>query len=196
MIELRQGQGNGPRDALRDATRQVHERLHVHPRLKPLADGSVDRSGYADALARLYGFHAAAEAAFAGAAHLTSLDMTARCKAALLRSDLAALGFECAQIDALPLCRDLPLVETEAVLLGCAYVVEGSTLGGRALARAVAPLLGDGLAGRRFLLGYGDGHGAMWREFVNALEMVTSTRYGELTEAALATFAAFECWMD
>jgi len=193
LIELRQAARSGAREVLRTATREVHERLHVHPCLKPLADGSIGLDAYRDLLTRLYGFHAAAEAAFAKAAHLSPLDLTERRKAHLLRRDLLFLGMEPWAIDTLPLCVTLPNVGSEAALLGSAYVVEGSTLGGRTLAQAVAPMLGSGLDGRRFLLGYGDRHGMMWREFVNALEVVPPTRHSELADAAIATFAAFEC---
>jgi heme oxygenase (biliverdin-IX-beta and delta-forming) len=182
------------RDALRAATRDVHERLHEHPRLKPLADGRIGLDAYREMLARLYGFHASVEAAFARAAHLAPIDMAARCKTPLLVSDLDALG--CGNVERLPLCADLPAIDSAAAFLGCAYVVEGSTLGGRALARAVAPLLGDGVAGRRFLLGYGERHGAMWRAFTDALETAPPAQHVAMTDAAAATFAAFERWLD
>ncbi len=184
------------RDVLRTATREVHERLHEHPRLKLLAGGRIGLGDYRDLLARLHGFHAAAETAFAQAAAFAPIDMAARRKAPLLRSDLTALGLDAAAIAALPLCLDLPSIDGPAALLGGAYVVEGSTLGGRTLAKAVEPLLGSTINGRRFLLGYGDRHGAMWRAFTDALETVPEPRHARMAEAALATFAAFERWLD
>lgn len=184
------------REALRTATCEVHERLHEHPRLKPLSDGSIGLADYRDVLARLYGFHAAAEAAFVRFAYRAPVDMAARRRTPLLREDLLALEVEATAIDALPLCPDLPPIDDTPALLGCAYVVEGSTLGGRMLAAAVAPLLGGTDAGRRFLLGYGDRHGAMWRAFVAAIEDVPPSRHDGMVAAAVATFAAFERWFD
>jgi heme oxygenase len=185
----------GARDLLRAATHDVHERLHGHPDLKRLAEGRLDRLEYRALLARLHGFHAAADAAFAQVAQLAPIDMMPRRKTPLLRSDLLVLGLRAGDIDALPLC-DLPPIASRAALMGCAYVVEGSTLGGLTLARAVAPMFDGAIAGRRFLLGYGERHGAMWREFLNALEAVDDIQHDELAGAALATFAAFERWMS
>jgi heme oxygenase len=65
-----------------------------------------------------------------------------RCKTELLPMDLAALGLEPDEIEALPQCRPLmPLPAPEAVL-GSMYVVEGSTLGGTIIAREVERRLG------------------------------------------------------
>jgi heme oxygenase len=89
----------------------------------------------------------------------------------------------------------LPSLDSEAALYGCAYVVEGSTLGGRLLATAVAPLLGHGTRGRRFHLGYGERHGAMWRAFTDALEAVPQDGFDEMAAAATATFEAYEDWI-
>lgn len=55
-------------------------------------------------------------------------------------------------------------------VLGAAYVVEGSTLGGTIIHRHVAQLLGfDGGAGTLFFHGYGADTGTRWKQFVEAL---------------------------
>ena len=91
----------------------------------------------------------------------------------------------------------LPAPRSAAQALGCLYVIEGSTLGGRELARRLDHLLPPGSdAGRRFLLGHGPRHGTMWREFCAALEQCGDTPEGraEMTGAALAAFAVFGDW--
>lgn len=196
MIDLEPAARPSARDMLRTATRETHERLHEHPRLKPLAEGTIGLREYRDLLARLYGFHQAVDAAFARQADIAPFNVAARRKAPLLREDLLALGLDAAGIGNLPLCRDLPPLDSAAALCGCAYVVEGSTLGGRVLAQAVAPLLGQGIEGRRFLLGYGEQHGAMWRTFTRTLEAVPQRERVAMTAAAVATFAVYESWIS
>ena len=70
-------------------------------------------------------------------------------------------------------------------------------MGGRVLAKALDPMLGEGDAGRRFLLGYGARHGAMWRSFLVSIEGVaaSSPACHSMTGAANDTFAAFEAWL-
>jgi heme oxygenase len=176
------------RAALRDATDLIHRRLHGLPELAALAEGRLGREDYAGLLRRLLGFHLAAEAALAAAPSLAlfGIDLAARRRSGLLRMDLAALGAA-----ARPEGRfDLPSLGSAAAALGCLYVTEGSTLGGRELARALDPLLGpDAVEGRRFLLGYGAAHGAMWRACCAAIERCDAVP--AMQASALATFGAF-----
>ena len=91
----------------------------------------------------------------------------------------------------------LPALGSAAQALGCLYVIEGSTLGGRELARRLDHLLPrDSDAGRRFLFGHGARHGAMWREFCAALERCGDTpdRRAEMIATALVAFAVFGDW--
>ena len=86
------------------------------------------------------------------------IDLAARRRSALLLDDLAFLGAPAAPLPAPPV---LPALRSAAQALGCLYVTEGSTLGGRELARRLDHLLPPGSdAGRRFLLGHGARHGA------------------------------------
>ena len=63
--------------------------------------------------------------------------------------------------------------------------------------RRLDHLLPPGSAeGRRFLLGHGPRHGAMWREFCAALEQCGDSpeRRADMIGAALAAFAVFGDW--
>ena len=186
--------GATARAALREATDPVHARLHGLPALQALAEGRLDRAGYAALLRRLLGFHRAAEAALDRAPSLApwGIDLPGRRRAWLIEADLAALGAPAAP----PALAPLPPLDTAARALGCLYVTEGSTLGGRQLARALDGLLPPGPAGRRFLLGHGAAHAAMWRSCCQALEACGAdpARRAEMLAAAEATFAAFEAW--
>ena len=183
----------GARDALRAATEAAHLRLHAIPVFQALAEGRLTRTAYAALLRRKLGFHMALEARLAQAPSLAGfgLDVAARRRTHLLRADLAWLG---AAAEA-PLAP-LPRFVTAEAALGGLYVAEGSTLGGRQLARALDAILPPGEDGRRFLLGHGAQHGAMWRACCDAIEAAGAgpAARAAMTEGALATFAAFEAW--
>ena len=114
----------------------------------------------------------------------------------MLESDLGALGWDGASIVRLPQCERLRAPASTAEFMGALYVVEGSTLGGIQLARALEPLVRSG-EGRSFFLGYGDRHGAMWRSFLKRLEECASSEAAgdAVIEGAIRTFADFESWM-
>ncbi|MBL6078281.1 biliverdin-producing heme oxygenase [Belnapia sp. T18] len=183
--------------ALRAATAATHERLHHIPAFQDLTEGRLDRPGYAALLRRLLGFHAAIEAALAApllarSLSLWGIDLAGRRRAPLLRADLAHLGVP-AEAPLAPMSG----FATAAHALGALYVTEGSTLGGRQLARGLDHLLpGDSGEGRGFLLGHGARHGAMWAACCAAIE-ACGTEPGGLAgmqAGAAATFAAFEAW--
>lgn len=186
----------GARMALRQATSAAHERLHHLPAFAALQSGSIGRTAYADLLRQVFVFHRAVEQVLAEAPSLApfGIDIAARRRSALVVEDLAFLGAPAAPLRSPPALAVLPRA---AAALGCLYVTEGSTLGGRELARRLDHLLPQGSAdGRRFLLGHGPNHGAMWREFCAALELCGDTpeRRAEMTAAALAAFAVFGDW--
>lgn len=196
------------REALRAATEAIHTRLHRLPALQALAEGRLTRAGYVALLRRMLGFHAAVEAALDAAPPLGpwGIDLGARRRAWLIEADLAALDAASDMAagtarGAAPGATDrapLPALDTAPQALGCLYVTEGSTLGGRQLARALDGLLPPGEAGRRFLLGHAARHGAMWRECCAALEACGAdpTRRAAMLAAAEASFAAFEAWFQ
>jgi heme oxygenase len=199
------------RAALREATDPIHRRLHGLPDFRSLAEGRLDRAGYAALLRRMLGFHRAVETALDAAPSLSpwGIDIAGRRRAWLIEADLLALGATAApQAPGLPPpalqppdlqpLAPLPPLGSAARALGCLYVTEGSTLGGRQLARALDRLLPPGPEGRRFLLGHGEAHAAMWRACCLALEACGAdpARRAEMLAAATATFAAFEAWFS
>jgi heme oxygenase len=183
----------GARAALRAATAEAHERLHHLPGFAALAAGRIGLADYARLLGRLLGFHEALEARLDQAPPLArfGIELAERRRAPLLRADLAWLGAPAAVAIA-----PLPPFASAAAALGALYVAEGSTLGGRELARALDPLLPAGEEGRRFLLGHGARHQTMWRACCAAVERggAEPAARAAMIEAALATFAAFETW--
>lgn len=183
----------GARDALRAATEDAHLRLHAIPAFRALAEGRLARRAYGDLLRRMLGFHAALEARLAAAPSLVpyGVDLAARRRTHLLRADLDWLGATAGA----PLAP-VPAFVTAAAALGGLYVAEGSTLGGRQLARALDAILPPGVDGRRFLLGHAERQGEMWRACCAAIEAAGDSPpcRAAMIEGAVATFAAFETW--
>ena len=178
---------------LKDLTQDAHERMHGHDGFGAAASGAIGPGDYRDLLARLYGFHAAFDEAMARAPARLSreIELPERSRASLIAEDLAGLG---ASVEGLPLCPDLPQMRSEGDYLGALYVVEGSTLGGVLIARALEARVG---ANRRFFQGHGGEHGRLWRSFVARLDRLDAEpeAAADAERAAVAAFAAFETWM-
>ncbi|MBB4196843.1 heme oxygenase [Rhodoblastus sphagnicola] len=186
---------------LREATRADHERLHRQPAFAALAGGTLDLPAYRALLARLYGFHAPLEACVAASAWAdrAGLEAVLAPRAKLLREDLSALGADDDALTGLPMaCPSIfPDFSNYGRLVGSLYVRAGSTLGGRLLAKALDPLLGEGgETGRSFLSGRG-GADAQWRQCCAAIEQAMADGlWDAMLEGATDTFAALEDWMN
>ena len=167
------------------------ETAELHARVEALVDvpGRVrTRADYIDLLGALAGLHTGLEGqlvasswdlAWAG----VGIDIAGHCRAGLLSADLDELGAtvaDSAEIAAFP---------TFGHALGCLYVLEGSALGGRIVARMVNAAIGD--VPTTFFSGRGRGH--QWPAVRGALR-----RYAErggdgdaVVTGAVATFAVF-----
>lgn len=176
------------RRALREKTATIHERLHQHDGFHALQLGKIDLKGYSDLLRRLYGFYLSYETAAQAAPERSDW----------LRRDLASLGLPNQAWLPIPLCEHMPMLNTAERRLGALYVVEGSTLGGRALALRLDGICGVGVAdGRRFFQGRGGGTGEAWSGILNRLNDYDDdeTTHAAVVDAALEIFACFEQWM-
>ncbi len=181
---------------LRDATAAVHLRLHRVPVFAALAAGQLERNAYLALLGRLYGFHHPLEAAVAQAGP-PGLEPAQWRRAHLLRSDMAALGEADAAIDRLPRHAAPDGDWSPARAMGWLYVIEGSTLGGRQLARQLDHLLSaSDAAGRSFLRAGTDQNHVRWRDFCTALDAcgADSAPRAEMVAGAIEAFDCFEVW--
>ena len=177
------------RDVLRSATSKSHERLHQHEGLSAVAAGTIDLSAYTALLCRLYGFHHSFE--------LAAQPLPQRTR--WLEIDLATLGVDAAMLPKLPRCTVFPALASPDYLLGANYVVEGSALGGRGLARQLDGLLGTGtIAGRRFFSGHGTETGEIWRSYLAQLSAASTAAAprAAIIKGAVETFTIFEQWLE
>ena len=165
------------RDQLRKATAKEHALVD-----EAFGAFALDRrEDYVSFLRAQAGAYVPTEAALdhAGAQRLIP-DWPHRRRAALLREDLKELA--ASAIDYQPI---LPIVNPAAVF-GAAYVLEGSRLGGRLLARSVPEQFP-----RRFIDG---GDRNLWRVFLATMEraLTTQAEIDEAITAARTVFATFE----
>lgn len=118
-------------------------------------------------------------------------DRALRRKVPWLLEDLEALGI------ARPARSTVALAGSSEplALLGAAYVVEGSTLGGPVLLARLreAGLFERTRAGTRFLSGYGPRTGAMWHAFRTQLQRAacSTANWSALRDGALAMFRSY-----
>jgi len=138
-------------DLLRERTRAAHDRAEE---ALPLLDPSLDAARYRAILAGFWGFHAALEPCLAAVAELRALglDPAERRKLPRLEHDLRTLGADPMR---LPVANAVPEVEGAAAALGCMYVLEGATLGGRVISRHLAARGIGPDTGGAFFAGYG-----------------------------------------
>ena len=170
------------------AAQDVHDRLHRHAGFAAIKDASIGIVAYQEIIVRLYGFYVPFEAAAAMRPD----------RSQWLADDMSALGLK-RSLHALPLCQNVPCLANAHRRLGALYVVEGSALGGRELARGLDSLLGKNvMKGRQFFTGRGAQTGEAWGIYLAQLSAVPpdpSVRL-EIINGAVETFAAFENWLS
>lgn len=181
--------GKKPLRRLKESTAALHQEAerHVH-----LLDPGATVNDYIGYLRAFHAFHAAAEPHLR-ALNASGFESSGRARAALACEDLAALGAEPG-----PACAWSPARADVPSLLGVAYVLEGSTLGGRFILAKVPPSIAA-LRGHatRFLEGHAAETGARWRAFgaIVERELHTDPLIEAACMAACETFRALIGWL-
>jgi heme oxygenase (biliverdin-IX-beta and delta-forming) len=165
------------RTALREATGAVHERLHQARPFTALMNKQLDVSGYTDLLRRIAAFH------FTVGPELGLDDARGK----LLAQDLDVLG------SSAPARLSWRSPQSRAARLGWAYVVEGSSLGGKVIYRQLDYLFGDSAQGRCFFKGSGVDR-IRWQMLCHRLEAEGRNfgAVGEMIGGANDAFELFE----
>ena len=195
--------GTSIMDHLRDATRGLHKQAESRPLQRAMARGTLPRASYVMYLAQLRHLHAALETALdqpaASRAGLSELFTEDRRRVPDLDQDLASFNVDPAEVPALAPTQQFIerigalLDEDPLSLLGPLYVLEGSTNGGRFLARVLERSLRlDGGTGLSYMDPYGDRQPEMWASFKRLADALalTSEQADAVTESAGRTFAA------
>jgi heme oxygenase len=184
-----------PLEALRRATAESHLRLEAMSGQTRLLAPDFTLAEYRCALERMYGFYEPLGRALSAHEHATTWGARVAQRADLLRCDLLGLGSTAADVDGLARCTQLPLPDTPDRALGCAYVFEGSTLGGRVIFKHLArvfPQRAD--VPLSFFAGDGERTGDNWRCFCAALNGAAAN-VDEVCAAACSAFDAMAAWL-
>lgn len=186
------GQVQGSLAGLRSATAAAHGDLDA---ALDVLDRPWDTAVHRRWLELTWGLLAPLERALAGQARRDpgALDVAGRVRADLALDDLRALAVPEHELARLPECPDVPAVPDRAAALGVRYVLDGSTLGGRLIARTVVEA-GVPAAATTSLTGR-EGTGRRWRETTAAVDAAGPDALPGMTAAALATFAAYRAWL-
>ena len=160
------GQTPDPRSVLRAATQDRHERLDQSLVVGAAGAGYADYVAY---IAALRGWLAPVEEAVWNRPWPeTLLAPRRRGKVAWIDADLQAARAAAVAVPALPACTRLPAgLSDDAYALGVAYVIEGSQLGGRMMAKRLQRDFPQ--YSFRYMDGYGAELGAMWKGFIEFL---------------------------
>jgi heme oxygenase len=160
-------------------------------------DPQLSLEAYRAYLERSLGFYLVVEQQLRGLGVWEALGLPAneREKLPLLAEDVVLLGnVEPASIRA---CDAPPEFSGTAEAVGGAYVLEGSTLGGRVVSRHIRGLFGPDVA-RSFLECYRSDTREKWRSFRAALQRFASSREVEdqIIAGARDTFRSFTRWLE
>jgi heme oxygenase len=182
-------------EKLRSATRSEHEAVES---AMPLMQSGLTLEQYAEVLRRLYLLISSWEEWAQSSAPLDLTGMVrSRQRRALLEYDLSLIGMAQPRKAGNFPQRKIPGLCVEdrrfrASFLGTMYVIEGSTLGGRYIARRVEHALrlkaGEGCA---YFRGYGDRTEEMWQAFRAVLAGVPEDQSAHVIAASKAMFRVF-----
>jgi heme oxygenase len=181
------------RQRLREGAAQAHAQLET---ALDLMGRVSDRQRFVQVLERFLGFHVVWERAIRQHAALRDFHEP-RSRLPHLRRDLAALGRTNAEQSALPLCADAAgLADSHAAAVGSIYVLEGSTLGGQVIGRALAGADWIPPGGLAYFNPYRERTGEMWRAFGSWAEArVTEAEAAAAVAGARRTFAVLQGWV-
>lgn len=186
---VRQTVGEPVRSRLRAATAELHGALEAR---LDLLSPRLSRERYQRLLVGLYGYYAAIEPRLIALASESPIRVLVR--AGLLRRDLISLG----QSPEVTTCKELPALREREHLAGCLYVLEGSRLGAKLIARAIEGQLGlSGERGCSFFAGEDEPRGRWtevlaWIEHLAAEPEVDSRK---IVSSAVETFRSLESWL-
>ncbi len=181
---------------LRAGTSDAHSRIETVPALARLVADDLTRHEYVSVLRHLHAFHAAIEPMAAAA-----LESIPRAAQLLDGSRPRALAEDLGWFDAMTV-RPPPLPELNdaAAGLGALYVVEGSGIGGRVIARHLTASLGVGpsTGGSFYCRLDADTARRRWQYLTGILETAEldgEDAAGRMVAAARSVFATLETWL-
>lgn len=186
---------------LKEQTAPQHRRAEQNKYAAAILERTMTLAQYREYLALFYGYILPLERAFEARPEWEELrfDIGARTKHRMIEADLHALGWDASAVADLPLCQSLPDLSSFPRILGCMYVLEGSTLGGQMLTKLLMkdlPVTPDTNA--RYFNSYGTDVRERWAEFRELLSSQAHTGGDEREMLASAgeTFDRLREWIE
>jgi heme oxygenase (biliverdin-IX-beta and delta-forming) len=185
-------------ERLRAETAGHHHAIENAKRFSRLGSDDFTQVEYVQVLEKFYGFYQPLEEAYRQHPDvLEALNYERRFKLPLLKKDLLHFGHTEDSLTGLERCNDLPPLQTKAQILGCMYVMEGSTHGSQMIAKKLRQQLHLGDEGLSFYEGYGQDTMAQWKAFKSYLDSAIAQQEGDvIVSTAGQTFDALHRWMD
>ncbi|MEO8991613.1 MAG: biliverdin-producing heme oxygenase [Nitrosospira sp.] len=185
------------RDELRSSTRLQHDAIENTLNIMRI---DVTMADYVAYLCCYYGYYRALEyRLIAGDSSYcnNALKLNARQKLERLAADINRLcGTK--SLARIPICPYPPTITEATDVVGCSYVIEGSTLGAMIMYRHLHKCLGvSSNNGASFVYGYGESTTIQWKRFVEAIEAMDfdAAERKKCVEAAVATFDTMKVWL-
>lgn len=173
---------------LRQATHDIHQRLHKHPLLKPLVQQSLTKQHYILSLQAFERFYQAVEKVVIN----NTLFYDFQPNSNPITHDLITLGASINPINEQPV---IVIDKSESAILGMLYVLEGSKLGGQLIAKSIKKTLGyTEQHGVTFFYGNGKQTRKHWDRFVCLLAL-HCTQHSVCTTSACQIFEILEQWL-
>lgn len=166
---------------LRESTAELHESVEKHPFQVSLMAGTLSRQAFAEFLGQMWMVHRFLEAQLrvhrGTVPAMEAVVHDYQFKEKHLVADLSFFGFELESVQATPatvrLFETIKNLSEQApfALLGMHYVLEGSTNGGKFVAKRVSAAFGlVGPDGLRYLDPYGDQQRGHWQTFKQSMD--------------------------
>jgi heme oxygenase len=177
-------------EQLKESTQPSH--LALEKKMVSMIKRIRTRQDYVKFLKLMYGYYSALEGRVQD--YLADVEISNRRKAQRLLEDIK--HFESSSTP--EVCKDLPPITSHAEALGAMYVMEGSTMGGKIIAKMIKGQAGiDGPSGFSFFNGYGEDSAKMWEEFKAFLNKpLDEMEKLNLILTANRTFNTFYKWID
>jgi heme oxygenase (biliverdin-IX-beta and delta-forming) len=182
---------------LRTHTATLHSALEQTPLSLSLLNEQVSQANYVAYLQRMREIVAFYEANVFPALTDTLPNLSEREKLPLIDEDLTYLSAD---------ISDLPVFESSSTqnpsigyALGCMYVMEGSTLGGKVILKHVSKTLGIiSTQGGLYFDGYGDQTGHYWKTFLHILQEYSANNDcdDEIITGAKDTFTSIKHYFE
>jgi len=180
-------------DIVKKETAILHQALENH--LIPHLQAIQSNQDYAQVLSWFFGFNLPVEQSIRQYVTAEQLpDIEDRGKAWLAKEDIESLSFATSN---LKICKDLPRIGSVEEAMGALYVLEGSTLGGKIIAKMLEKKNPEFRNSLRFFTGYGKETGSRWTYFLHHLNMFDSDgQVRIITASANETFLKFKYWIE